>query len=611
MNARPTPLLLCSLVALALAACGAAPAPPSAELPAQAAPPATATARPTAKPKPTKTPADPAATPAPAEATPTAVPQSSDPTSPAPTDAPQPAATAFAGTALVTNGGNVREVPVSGTPLDQVNANETVQLIGKNESSSWYLLETPRHARGWVSTTLLRIEPAVGGAVPIVAATSLGSAAINPDHWITHTIADSQFELPPSWVALPLDDAKLLEEMVGKLEQQNAQLGKLLRQSLDPSQRAMLKLLAINSEGVDKSENATYIVIPRPAGVSIDVLLQQLVGSVSGSNTGTKLVSGDTKHQINGLPAARVVLDISPERDGPPTTQRLVLWYVVSADKIHILAIFGRADDALLALADRIGQSFKTHDSANGAPATGEALQVLNGGNMRREPRVAASNVIGQVCPGDQVALLERAAGGAWVRVRVVVAAPACDPARVPSGAEGWLNASLLGPITQQARAALPPSLPIARLVPFTHAKTGVSGLRPENWTLFETGETFQISSSPEAPDGFIGNVLPPEKSRAILDQIGRNFADGPAPEIRENTMGADGTGTLLVTLTGSAQGSTQPVRYTVYARISQAPGGLLLAMATVPAEMFPQEEALVRQMVDSLTVTASADGTV
>jgi flagellar FliL protein len=70
-------------------------------------------------------------------------------------------------TATVFNGGNVRETPVTGRPLDQVNAGETVQLLEKTADGAWYKLTTIRSITGWVSVTLLRIDAEVAKQVPI------------------------------------------------------------------------------------------------------------------------------------------------------------------------------------------------------------------------------------------------------------------------------------------------------------------------------------------------------------------------------------------------------------------------------------------------------------
>jgi len=72
--------------------------------------------------------------------------------------------------ATVFNGGNVRERPVTGKPLDQINAGETVQLLAKTSDGGWYQISYTRDGKpitGWVSVTLLTIDPAVAKQVPI------------------------------------------------------------------------------------------------------------------------------------------------------------------------------------------------------------------------------------------------------------------------------------------------------------------------------------------------------------------------------------------------------------------------------------------------------------
>lgn len=80
------------------------------------------------------------------------------------------------------------------------------------------------------------------------------------------------------------------------------------------------------------------------------------------------------------------------------------------------------------------------------APIIGRA-QVINGGNIRSAPRVSADTVIGQVCVGDRVELLEEQTIGdnnRWYRLRVVATADDCVPQRVSAGTEGWVSATLL-----------------------------------------------------------------------------------------------------------------------------------------------------------------------
>jgi micrococcal nuclease len=69
---------------------------------------------------------------------------------------------------------------------------------------------------------------------------------------------------------------------------------------------------------------------------------------------------------------------------------------------------------------------------------------VNHGGNLRSAPRVAPDTVIGQVCPGDQVAVLDDQAG--WYRLRVVKTMADCVPQRVGAGTEGWMSSSLVTP---------------------------------------------------------------------------------------------------------------------------------------------------------------------
>ena len=72
--------------------------------------------------------------------------------------------------ATVANGGNVREAPVNGRPLDQVNAGEAIGLLAKNADGSWFKITYARNGAsitGWVSRTLLTIDPAVEQQVPV------------------------------------------------------------------------------------------------------------------------------------------------------------------------------------------------------------------------------------------------------------------------------------------------------------------------------------------------------------------------------------------------------------------------------------------------------------
>jgi flagellar FliL protein len=56
---------------------------------------------------------------------------------------------------------------VTGRPVDEVNADETVQLLEKTADGAWYRITDIRGKTGWVSVTLLKIDPDVAKQVPI------------------------------------------------------------------------------------------------------------------------------------------------------------------------------------------------------------------------------------------------------------------------------------------------------------------------------------------------------------------------------------------------------------------------------------------------------------
>lgn len=83
--------------------------------------------------------------------------------------APKPyrEATAGVGTATVFNGGNIRSEPsLNGEVYGQLHAGETVDLVAKSADGSWYYVEAPE-ASGWVSATLLTVDPQLAAAVPV------------------------------------------------------------------------------------------------------------------------------------------------------------------------------------------------------------------------------------------------------------------------------------------------------------------------------------------------------------------------------------------------------------------------------------------------------------
>lgn len=528
---------------------------------------------------------------------------------PAPTPQSSPTASRSGVNAVVANGGNVRRSPMTGEPLDQVHAHETVPLVGKNAAGMWYLLVTPRNISGWVSATLLTIDPARANQIPIIPETTEGQAAGSPttDGWTTHRIGEATIQLPSDWQTTTItpEDVERMSKMGGAF---NPALADSTNKLGETDQVELLNLVAMDPA---TGRNVNILAIPLPDDMPPDQLLSLLVSNLGNTTPNLTVLTSDSNRQVNGLPAGRTAYDLTAGAFNPAGPVRGVQWYILGA-RLWIITTIGPVDDDLIPLADEIAQSLTESPASGGSSPTADRRQIINGGNLRQRPEVRADNIIGQVCPGDQVVVQAGGDTPGRAAVRLAATGPDCVAERVPAGAHGWVSTSLLGPIPEAGAAALPPSLPIRTLVPFTHTSTGIAGLRPDNWTIFDNGLGFQISSSPGAPDGLIASVTePPDAgtdgavtlSRAMFAEFKRNHADGPPPEILKEQLDPHGNGVLLVTLSAQAQGSTQSVRLTAYLRTTVTPRGLLMVVASVPADQFPQEAALVRQMVDSVHV--------
>jgi hypothetical protein len=149
--------------------------------------------------------------------------QQSDPATEAPTTAPiaeVPTATpAFATDSLiglVGHGGNVRAQPnIKGHVLDQLHANEQVQLTQRSADGLWYQIVNVRGVRGWVSTTLLKIDGAIASQVsaPAYQKVDIRELDKNPDSFKEQPlrITGSVFNIDESngqtflqiWVRIP------------------------------------------------------------------------------------------------------------------------------------------------------------------------------------------------------------------------------------------------------------------------------------------------------------------------------------------------------------------------------------------------------------------------
>ncbi|MBV9786735.1 MAG: SH3 domain-containing protein, partial [Chloroflexi bacterium] len=343
-----------------------------------------------------------------------------------------------------------------------------------------------------------------------------------PSDWQTKTITPEDFE----------NIAKMMEGF-------NPGLADNTHKLAEADEFQLLNLLAMDPA---TGRNVNIMAIPLPSDMPSDQLLPLLSTTLDNSLPGTKVLSSDSNRQINGLPAGRTAYEIAAGPFNLSGPVRGVQWYILG-ERLWVITTIGPVDDELIPLADRIAQTLTASKASGGSSPTAERRQVVNGGNLRQGPEVRAGNIIGQVCPGDRVVVQDGGNTPGWAAVRVEATGPDCVSERVAAGAQGWVSTSLLGPLTDNGADALPPSLPIRKLVPFTHKPTGIAGLRPDNWTIVENNLSFQISSSPAAQAGMTATFAsfdehPPEKAaamtRASFGVFKENRVPGPPPEIHE-----------------------------------------------------------------------------
>jgi micrococcal nuclease len=92
------------------------------------------------------------------------------------------------------------------------------------------------------------------------------------------------------------------------------------------------------------------------------------------------------------------------------------------------------------------------------APEKAVTHTIHNGGNMRSSPQIVSHNVIGQVCPGDQLAMLEEQ--DSWMQVSLVYPSADCVDERVAQGTVGWVSSSLTTVYQQKSQASDYPMMP-------------------------------------------------------------------------------------------------------------------------------------------------------
>jgi hypothetical protein len=109
----------------------------------------------------------------------------------------------------------------------------------------------------------------------------------------------------------------------------------------------------------------------------------------------------------------------------------------VAAQKLTSTPLWGKY------YADQTATAQTREAAAQATPTSGPTTQVVVGGNLRSEPRIAPETVVGQVVAGDTVALLEQrdVDGQPWHRVRLLSTGGA-----MAVNVEGWVSGTLLAP---------------------------------------------------------------------------------------------------------------------------------------------------------------------
>jgi hypothetical protein len=200
--------------------------------------------------------------------------------------------------------------------------------------------------------------------------------------------------------------------------------------------------------------NMNVVITPsdstQPPKQVIETTIQELPEVVPG----LQIIESDSERTIADRDGARIIYDLPFVRpDGATVTMRGVQFYIFDADSTFVMTITGPPNNAFVAEADQIGASAAIRNEPVAAPTppvtTGKrTAQVINGGNLRSEPRRAPETVVGQVCPQDQVEIMtnQEPVVQGWSRIRVMTTGPDCDPNRVSVGVEGWLSDTLLAP---------------------------------------------------------------------------------------------------------------------------------------------------------------------
>jgi hypothetical protein len=250
-------------------------------------------------------------------------------------------------------------------------------------------------------------------------------AAELPSGWKSYTVGDIQFGLPQSWKSIPLEKADL-ERMTKEIEKNNPDLARVLQQLIQSGQYKLLKFFAID---IAKGQNINVGVTPVGVALTpkqiVAVLKQQLQDALPNA----ELLETKDNLTINGLPAARVIYDLTiTGESGSKQIVRGIQYYIPVAKNLHVVTISGDTSKEFRALADQIST---TLERASTPPSEGLNATVRTAGNVRAAP-ATSGKIIDKLGTKDSVVLLGKNKAGTWLKITT------------PRGVTGWAAASLL-----------------------------------------------------------------------------------------------------------------------------------------------------------------------
>jgi flagellar FliL protein len=234
----------------------------------------------------------------------------------------------------VLNGGNVRKQPIiADNVVGGVNAGETVQLIERTPNGAWYRVRTIRDELGWVSTTLLQVDAALAGQVPIASVVTvfgngpLFEAADAAATQLDRVNVEETVELLEKTAASDWYRVRNVRDVEGWV--QASLLG------IPPEIAAQVPVAGSSGGGVSAAATPTGAATSAPTGLSAQV-------AIGGNIRREPLVSDD--NVVGNIDAGETVelLNRSPDS----------LWFRIRSDE----SIEGWVSVSLLTFADGVAE---------------------------------------------------------------------------------------------------------------------------------------------------------------------------------------------------------------------------------------------------------------